>query len=141
MDLVDADGSSRTLWDRSIAQVVGTSPTSDSVAITVFGGSAPQAMLLPLAGGEGRPLLPAGQTGQAWSPDGKEMVYRFLVGEAGDLGILTLADGSTRRITETPESEGGTEWSADGTTLVFQRAVPISRITTANLTKLLAAPQ
>ncbi len=81
----------------------------------------------------------AGQTGQAWSPDGKEMVYRFLVGDAGDLGILTLADGSTRRITETPESEGGPEWSADGSTLVFQRAVPISRITTANLTKLLAA--
>jgi Tol biopolymer transport system component len=67
------------------------------------------------------------------------MVYGFLVGEAGDLGILTLADGSTRRITETPESEGATEWSADGTTLVFRRAVPISRITTANLTKLLGA--
>jgi Tol biopolymer transport system component len=137
---VQGDGSMQTLWDRSLARVVGRSPATDSVAIIVFGDNAPQTLLLSLNGGEGRPLLEPGQTGQVWSPDGKEMVYRFLVGEAGDLGILTLADGSTRRITETPESEGGTEWSADGSTLVFQRSVPINRITTANLTKLLAAP-
>ncbi|TFG42366.1 MAG: hypothetical protein E4H41_11020, partial [Gemmatimonadales bacterium] len=137
---VQGNGSLQTLWDRSLAGVVGRSPATDSVAIVVVGENGPQTMLLPLNGGEGRPLLEPGQFGQAWSPDGKEMVYGFLVGEAGDLGILTLADGSTRRITETPENEGRTEWSADGSTLVFQRSVPISRITTANLTKLLAAP-
>ena len=96
-------------------------------------------MLLPLEGGAGRQLLPPGQLATAWSPDGTQLLYGFEDGEATDYGILTLADGSTRRVTQTPEDEGGAEWTTDGSTLVFRRAVPIDRITTADLTKLLEA--
>jgi Tol biopolymer transport system component len=135
---VRPDGSLLTLWDRTPAGCGAISPTTDSIAVTVGGeGGIQLTMLLPINGGPGRQLLEPGQTGAAWSPDGRQLVYSFRAGSATDLGIKTLADGSTRRITTTPASESGTEWSADGSTLVFQRSVPVNRIVTADLSRLL----
>ena len=73
-----------------------------------------------------------------WSPDGRLLLFRYTRYQPFDLGIYNLADGSERRVTNTPESEVGTEWSADGSTLVFTRVVPVSRITTVDVTPLLA---
>jgi Tol biopolymer transport system component len=53
-----------------------------------------------------------------------------------DLGILDLADGTARRVTTTPASEQRPEWSHDGSTLVFRRVTPVSRITTADVRRL-----
>jgi Tol biopolymer transport system component len=136
---IRSDGSLQTLWDRTPAGCGAVSPTTDSIAVTVGGGGGAQVtMLLPINGGPGRQLLEPGQSAGAWSPDGRQLTYSFRAGSATDLGILTLADGSTRRITTTPASESGTEWSADGSTLVFQRSVPVNRIVTADLSRLLA---
>jgi len=41
-----------------------------------------------------------------------------------------------RRVTTTPASEQGTEWSRDGATLVFTRVTPVSRITTSDVRRL-----
>jgi Tol biopolymer transport system component len=139
---VRPDGTLRPVWDRTTARCGTVSPTSDSVAVlTSVAAGEHQAMLVPLNGGPGRRILEANQFPVAWSPDGRQLLFRYTVGQPYDLGILDLASGSTRRITSTPASEFGTEWSADGTTLVFIRQVSDYGITTADLSRLLARPE
>jgi Tol biopolymer transport system component len=139
---IQPDGSLRFLWDSTASFCAEASPTSDSAFVSVSGeGGAVASVLVPLTGGAGRQLLPAGQAAQEWSPDGSQLLYSFQDGSATDYGVLTMADGSTKRVTQTPENEGGAEWTADGSALLFRRAVPISRLTTANLTKLLATKE
>jgi len=125
------------IWDRTTSGCPLASPTADSVAVITAAGGNSQAMLLPLRGGPGRPILDSNQVPITWSPDGRQLLFRYTRNEPFDLGILTVADGSVRRITQTPESEVGTEWSADGSTLVFNRIVPVSRVTTVDVTSLL----
>jgi Tol biopolymer transport system component len=138
---IGADGSPHTVWDKSATPCGERSPATDSVVVNVGGSEGERvAMLLPINGGAGRQLLPAGELAAEWSPDGTQLLYGFRDGNARDYGILTLADSSTRRITTTTADENGAEFSPDGSTLVFRRSVPINRITMANLTKLLAAP-
>ena len=55
-----------------------------------------------------------------------------------DLGIVTIADGTTRRLTTTRENENGAEFTPDGKTVVFWRGQTVQRIFTADLSKLLA---
>lgn len=138
MDRVRDDGSLVTYSDQGFGFVIGTNPPRDYLGVNVAtADGATQAMLLPVDGGPSRPLLPPRQAGNAWSPDGSQLVYTFRDGDATDLAVLTLADSSTRRITTTPENEQGAEWSADGSTIVFNRRRPISRIATADVAKLL----
>lgn len=59
-------------------------------------------------------------------------------GGATDLGILTIADGTTRRLTTTKEDENGAEFTADGKTVVFRRLQTVQRIFTTDLSKLLS---
>jgi len=133
------DGSLQVVWDKSSPNCAVPLPASDSLFISVaVEGGTRATMLLPLEGGPGRQLLPPGRIATASSPDGSQLLYTFEDGAAWDYGILTLADGSTKRVTQTPEDEGGAEWTPDGSALVFRRAVPVNRITTADLTKLLA---
>lgn len=137
---IGADGSPHTVWDRSTTPCGGVSPATDSVIVNVGGSEGERvAMLLPINGGAGRQLLPVGELAAEWSPDGTQLLYGFRDGNARDYGILTLADSSTRRITTTTADENGAEFSPDGSTLVFRRSVPVNRITTTNLTKLLGA--
>ena len=53
----------------------------------------------------------------AWAPDGRALVYSL----RGDLFVTSLPDVRTTRLTETPESEDGARFSADGTRLAFVR--------------------
>jgi Tol biopolymer transport system component len=132
-------GSLQPVWDRSTAGCGAVSPTADSIAISVgAAGGGFQSMLLPLSGGPGRRLLEPNQGVGSFSPDGRQLTFVYSQQAPYDLGLLNLADGSTRRITNTPESEEGTEWSPDGSALVFTRVVPISRITTADVARLMA---
>jgi serine/threonine protein kinase len=78
------------------------------LAATAAGGDI-QTMLLPLGGGQGRAILERNQVPVTWSPDGRQLLFTYTRNAPYDLGILTVADGSVRRITQTPESEGDAE--------------------------------
>lgn len=139
---IGTDGSPQTVWNKSTAPCGDRSPSTDSLVANISDTTGTRvAMLLPINGGAGRQLLPAGELAAEWSPDGTQLLYGFRDGNARDYGILTLADSSTRRLTTTTADENGAEFSPDGSTIVFRRSVWINRITTANLTKLLAVPQ
>lgn len=58
----------------------------------------------------------AGAFGE-WSPDSRQIVY----GRDGDLYAVAVPDGTTTRITETPEGESGATFSPDGARLAFTR--------------------
>ena len=129
----------QSIWDRSaVAGCPVVSPTADSVAVSVTAGADVQAMLLPLGGGRGRQILEKNQVPITWSPDGRQLLFHYTRNPPLDLGIFDVADGTSRRITNTADSEQGAEWSADGSTLVFNRTVPVSRITTTDVARLLA---
>ncbi len=58
----------------------------------------------------------------AWSPDGKSVVYRDSTRGINDNDeiFVAAADGSERRnITNDPANDWGPDWSADGSTIVF----------------------
>lgn len=131
-------GVMQPLWNRTTSFGCGTlSPTSDSIALpTSVPGGGGQTMLLALDGRGGRTLLAPNQNAITWSPDGRQLLFTYTQSPPYDLGILTLADGSVRRVTNTPASEQGAEWSHDGSTLVFTRVTPVSRITTADVGRL-----
>jgi Tol biopolymer transport system component len=125
------------IWDRTTSGCPQASPTEDTVAVNTAAGGNSQAMLVPLRGGPGRPILATNQVPVTWSPDGRQLLFTYTRNEPYDLGILTVADSSVRRITKTSESETRAEWSADGSMLVFTRVVPVSRIMTVDVTRLL----
>jgi Tol biopolymer transport system component len=126
------------IWDRTTAVCGEVSPTTDSVALTVGAGADQQTMLVPLNGGAGRAILEKNQLFFGWSPNGGQLLFSYTQNAPYDLGVYSMADGSERRVTNTPESEEWTEWSPDGSTLVFIRVVPVSRITTVDVTRLLS---
>lgn len=70
---------------------------------------------------------------------GQWVVYELAEGGANDLGLLHIADGATRRLTTTPESEEGAEFTPDGKTVLFRRVQIVQRITAVDLSKMLAA--
>ncbi len=56
----------------------------------------------------------------AWSPDGKKMAFRRMVGESNSEVFLANADGSeARNLTHDPAFDGWPAWSPDGTKIAF----------------------
>ena len=142
---VRPDGRMNVVWDRTNAYPVAISPSGDSVAAMVEQPSGKiQMMILPAAGGTGRTILGADDAGfgfGSWSSDGKSMLYGTSVNGANDLGLLTLTDGTKRRLTTTTESEEGAEFTPDAKTVVFRRSATVQRLYAAELSRVLAAPR
>ncbi len=135
---VRPDGRMTTVWDRSNAFMRAISPSGDSIAAVVEQPNGKlQMMILPAAGGNGRQILTVNDRGTFWSNDGKSIVYTTSINGAGDIGIFSVADGTTRRLTTTPESEAGAELTPDGKTMLTNRTATIQRLFSANLSKLI----
>ena len=94
-------------------------------------------MLLDVSGGGGRVVLKPNEMPSWPSRDGKFLLYSMPVHGATDLAILTLADGSVRRVTTTPEDERGSEFTPDGKTVMFLRERVVQRIHSVDVTALL----
>ena len=136
---VRPDGSVQTVWDRTNAFPGAISPSGDSLSASVEQAGGKMAnMILPLGDGAERVVLTPDEHIRSWSKDGTSLLYDVSVGGANDIGILNVADGATRRLTTTPESEGGEEFTPDGKTVVFRRTETVERIFAADLTKLLS---
>lgn len=127
------DGRMNVVWDRTNTLITSISPTGDSVAAMVEQSNGRMhSMILPAAGGAGRMILGPDEypssIGGAWSSDGKFLLYSTSVNGVNDLGVLTIADGTTRRLTTTPESEEGAEFTPDAKTVVFRRSTTVQRL-------------
>jgi WD40-like Beta Propeller Repeat len=115
----------------------GVMPSADSMVIDVEApGGGIATMLLPSHGGEGRELLRAGGGAADWSADGSQLLYYVGAGSDRDLAVLNVRDGTSRRLTETPEGEWAVRWAADGQSVVFHREAPQRRIATVDVGKL-----
>lgn len=137
---IGADGKLHVIWDKSSSFTGAISPRGDSIiAVVDQPNGRPQEMILPANGGPGRVVLPPSEGPGDWSEDGKFLVYYFRSGGSSHMGILTLADGTKRQLTHSPDSDSGAEWTPDGKTVVFIRRHNVSRISTVDLSKELTA--
>jgi len=133
-----ADGRSSVVWDKSNAFIVDASASGDSVIAEVEQADGKtRSMLLKADGSGGRVILEPGQSAMAWSADGQWVLYQFAAGGRNDLGLLRLADGVTRRLTSTPESEDGAAFTHDGKRVLFRRAETEQRIMMVDLSKVI----
>lgn len=137
---ITADGRLAPVWERSNAFASYLSPAGDSVGAQIEQPDGKmRGMIVPMKGGAGRVFGGPNDSPGPWSPDGKSMLYYTQSAGASDLGVVTLVDGKTRRLTTTPENEGGVEWTPDGKSVIFVRRQTVQRVTTVDLTKTLAA--
>lgn len=107
----------------------------DSLAVRVDGGL--RSMMVSRRDGGGRPLGGDGARVDYWSSDGKWLTFSVASGAGRDVGVLDVATGERRRLTNGGGSNGGAEFSAAGDTVFFRRSLPVRRVAVADLTKLL----
>jgi len=135
------DGRLQTLWDRSTLLDVAArdiTPSGDSIAVLVqHPGGGVGTMLLPTHGGEGRAMLGDNEGVLDWSGDGSRLLYWSGVPNA-DLYVMTLRDGTTQRVTDTPDDESSARWLPDGRSFLFLRSAEQRRIATVDVGKLMA---
>ncbi|HLG05455.1 MAG TPA: hypothetical protein VI383_04830 [Gemmatimonadales bacterium] len=136
---LNPDGTLSLVWDRSSAFPDQILPGGDSLLIAeVQPGGQFKSRLIPMKGGsEGRTLLNAGEAAGWFSADGGLLTYSIPTGATSDLAVLNRRDGTTRRLTTSPETESGAQFTPDGGTIVFTRSSTVRRIATADLTRLL----
>jgi Tol biopolymer transport system component len=137
---VSADGTVHAVMDGGRTGLSGPSisPTGDSLAVLMAQADGKlRSMIIPARGAGGRVILNPGDVYGAWSQDGGSMLYEINSGGSTDIGILNLRDGTTRRLTNTPEREEGAELTPDGRTVVFRRVRTMQRISNVDLSGLL----
>lgn len=131
------DGTLQEIWNRSnVGKTVGLSADSVLAMVDQPDGTF-RGMLLSTTGGGGRVILPANAFLGWPTPDAKQLSFRQPDKGAEDLYLLTIADGTIRRFTRTPENEAGGEFTPDGKTVVYLRARKTQRIVTTDLSALL----
>jgi len=117
------DGTLQAVWDRSNAFLDAIFPMGDSIVAMVEQPDGKQrSMILSSAGRGGRVILDFGDDVTHASPDGGSLLYATTVGGATEVNLFTLSTGTKRRLTTTPESENGAEFSPDGKSVIFRRA-------------------
>lgn len=137
---MSANGTLSVIWDRSNASARVLSPSGDSLTAQVDQPDGKRrGMILSASGSGGRVVLKPGEQIGNWSNDGQWILYDVSVGGASDIGLLRVSDGTTRRLTTSPENEVGAEFSPDGKTVVFSRRRIVQRIHTIDLATLLTA--
>jgi len=133
------DGSLRPLWDQGSSYGTtqfGFFAGGDSLGITAdlpTGGRG--SFLISKQTGKGHRILESGGLIDDVSPDGSQAVYRT-PGANPNLALYSLKDGSTRRLTNTPESDGAFWW-AGPSTIVVNRTANRRRIAVVDLTAIL----
>ncbi len=132
------DGTVQRIWDRTNVLAWTVAPSGDSLAAMVEqpDGSR-RSMILAANGGGGRMILSPGDVPGVWSQDGKTLLYTQFVNGAQDIGTVDVATGTRRRLTTTPENEGGSEITRDGKTVVFNRTTVVQRLFAADLARLM----
>lgn len=137
---VRPNGTLRLLLDRVSVLGLSAPRVGDSIAVVVVRpGAGLQPMLISIATGQGRDILARDEDVGTWSPDGKQLLYYVASAGATDIGILDVATGKKTRLTTTPQSENGAEWTPDGKSIVFRRTNETHRIYSSDLAKLVAA--
>ncbi|QJR36531.1 PD40 domain-containing protein [Gemmatimonas groenlandica] len=131
------DGTLLPVWTRSNSGWMVPLSRDSMVAFVEQPNGTMRGMVLSASGGGGRVVLKPNEEPSGTSIDGKFLLYHMTVNGATDLGILTLADGSVRRLTTSPEDESGSEFTPDGKTVIFARQRLVQRIQTVDVTSLL----
>lgn len=131
------DGTLREIWSRTnIGRVVPLSADSLLAMVEQPDGTN-RGMLLSTNGGGGRVVLPTNAI-VGWSTmDAKQLTFQLADKGANDIYMMTIADGTIRRLTNTPESEAGSEFTPDGKTVVYLRVKASQRIHTVDVKSLL----
>jgi len=139
------DGRLQVLWDRSNALGVnrgGIMPSGDSLALLVqFPSGGFGTMLVPAGGGEGRPLLGANEVVTDWSPDGRQLLYVSGLAPHGDVYTMSLDDGTSRRVTDSPDDERSAYWLPGGSTVLFDRASVRRRVAVVDVSRLIGGQE
>lgn len=133
------DGTLLPVWSRSNSGVMFPLSRDSMVAFVEQPNGTMRGMVLSASGGGGRVVLKPNEMPSWPSRDGKLLLYTMPVNGAMDLGILTLADGSVRRVTTSAEDEHGPGFTKDGKTVVFLRERLVQRIHSVDVTTLLTA--
>ncbi len=139
---VRPNGGIETLWDKSEVPAglswLGLTPKGDTFAINArLPGGGIGSYLVSTRTGGSRQILGKGEQIGDYSFDGRWLAY--WIGTATvDIGLIDMKDGSTRRLTTSPESEVSYWWTADNKTILFARQSLNRRIATVDLTELLA---
>jgi len=119
-----AGGPAERLGSGPPPTAIAISPQGDAVAYTTMSPAGAVLQVITLDG-ELRRLTPEGTGGHEhprWSPSGDRIVVQQFDTNAGalDLWMVNVADGTWRRLTNTPSlSEFSAEWTPDGRHLVF----------------------
>jgi Tol biopolymer transport system component len=126
------------VWHASNARGVHIAPSGDSVSsIIEQPDGKSHSMVLAADGSGGRKVLNIGEEIGEWSPDARFSLYTVPAGGATDLGLLDHRDGTTRRLTNTPQDEAGGEFTSDGKFVVFRRSTMMKRISRVDVTRVL----
>jgi hypothetical protein len=115
----------------------GFTPKGDSLAINAElpeGGNG--SFLISTKTGQGRQMLGKGDQIGDFSRDGRWLGYWSGTATLA-LGVVDMKDGSSRRLTKSPESETSYWWTADNNTIVFIRQSQRRRIAVADLSRVL----
>ena len=65
------------------------------------------------------------------------MLFGIPTAGVNDLAIFNVADGSSRRLTTTRESEEGAEFTPDGKTVIFRRVDQTQRVVAVDLSSVI----
>ncbi len=123
-----------TLYDRTSVLThshLAIAPSGDRLVAGIEreGGSLGSAIIS--TSGDLQPILGEREIGAAWSPDGEQLAY-FMQGAGAarqeDLALYNFSDGSTMKLTDTPEDESSARWTPDGSQIVFTRGDYYQRI-------------